>query len=135
MDDQKKAIIVFILFIILSIIDILTKYKNCVSCKPSIIPEILLHRFINVFMYTGWIFDNKVILVFYLITLLLLIIHWMLNNGKCILTKYENIVCNFPEDSRYDYIFRIFDDKTASIITIILKTIIFSIVIYKIFKK
>lgn len=133
-NDQTKAIILFILFIILSIIDILTKYRNCVACTPSIIPEIILHRLINVFMYFGWIFDNKVVLIFYVIVLLLLITHWISNNWKCILTKYENTVCGFADDERYDYIYRVFDEKTASILTIILKTIIFSFVIYKLFK-
>jgi hypothetical protein len=133
-NDETKAVILFILFIILSLIDILTRYRNCVSYTPSIIPEILLHRLLNVFMYFGWIFDNKVVLIFYVISLLLLIIHWISNNWKCVLTKYENAVCGFDEDERYDYLYRAFDEKTASILTVILKIIIFSFIIYKLFK-
>ena len=132
-DTEKKALILFILFLILSFIDILTKYKKCVKDQPKIIPEIFLHRAISVFFYFGWIFNNKVILIFYLIGAFIILIHWFTNKFECVLTQYENKICNFRDDTRYDYIFRIFNYKTSVIITIILEILILFIIFYKLF--
>lgn len=134
MKDSKKALILFCIFIILSIIDCITKYRKCVISQPKIIPEILLHRLINVFVYFAWLFNNKIILIFYILFAIGLVIHWYTNNWQCILTTYENKVCKFDKDSRYDYIFRIFNHNIATIITVIIKIIILIIIFWKLLK-
>ena len=133
MKDSKKVLFLLYLFVILSIIDCLTQYRKCIISHPEMICEILLHRLINIFAYFAWIFDNKIILIFYIIFMVALIIHWSTNNWECILTKYENKVCKFNKNARYDYFFIIFDEKTASFITIIIKIVILIIILKKLF--
>ena len=50
--DLTVAIVLIILFIILSAIDIVTKYKKCITTNLlQILPVIFVHRFIYIFMY------------------------------------------------------------------------------------
>ena len=132
-DTQKKALILFIISIILTFIDLFTKYKKCAHDEPKIIPELFLHRAINIFVYFGWIFDNKIVLIFYLLFELCVVIHWFTNNFNCFLAEYENKVCKFDKNTRYDYIFRFFKLRTATVITITLKILVLFIVYYKLF--
>ena len=135
MKDSTKLVIFICIVIVLFIIDLLTKYKKCIKDKPKIIPEIFLHRLIGTFVYVGWIFDNKMVLAFYLIFEVIILIHWLTNHWKCCLTEYENKVCGFDKNVKYDYVFRIMDNKTALFVALGIKAIIVCYVIWKLFFK
>ena len=135
MKDSTKLVFLLCVFAVLSVIDARTKYKKCIKEHPRIIPELLLHRLIGTFIYLGWIFNNKIVLIFYLLFELGILLHWCTNHFKCCLTENENKICKFDKKERYDYVFRMFSDKTAVRIAIIAKAIIVLYVIYKIFYK
>jgi len=135
MEELHKLIIILILFIVLLIYDINTKYKTCIKNNFfKIFPIIFLHRLINVFMYTGWIFNNKKILYTYLFFIFLLIIHWITNKNKCILTDLENKICEFPDDTQYDFISKKFG-KNVLLYYFFVCCISVGIVIYKLLRK
>jgi hypothetical protein len=134
MNETKKILIVLILYIILLSIDFFSKYKCCIKNHPKIVPELIIHRLASLFIYTGWIFNNKIVLIFYLIFIIGIVIHWITNNNICFLTEYENKVCNFPKNTRYDYIYRIFNPSTATIITILFNIFILITVFWKLIK-
>jgi len=131
MKEIDKFIVFVGIFIILFGIDCCFKYKKCIEKNPSIIYELYIHRLINVFVYFGWIFNNKAILTFHIILTFTLIIHWSTNNWECCLTNLENEVCEFDKNTKYDYLFQILDTNTATIITLTIKAVI----MYVIFKK
>ena len=133
MKDSIKLVIFIIFVVVLSIIDSRTKYKQCIKDNPKIIPEMIFHRLIGTFIYFGWIFDNKIVLSFYLILETCILIHWITNRWKCCLTEYENKVCGFDDSEKYDYVFKIFTNKTAIVIALILKAIIVYYVVWKLF--
>lgn len=133
MDESTKLCIFFSVFLVLLAIDYLGKYKDCIVKTPLMMFELALHRLINVFIYLGWIFNNKYVLGFYLIFNISLCIHWSLNNGRCCLTLFENQVCNFKKGTMYDYVFQVFDMKTATTITVIIKCVILITVLYKLY--
>ena len=56
-------------------------------------------------MFFGWMFDDKSILVSYVIFLMLLRVHWIFNNNECVVTQIERNICQFPEDSYSDYLY------------------------------
>jgi len=130
---MKELIIFYIVTIIFLIIDVNGKYKTCIDNKPmKILPVIILHRIIFVFMYLGWIFNNKIILYGYLVFMLILLIHWSMNNWKCCLTQYENSVCDFSKNSQYDILLQNLSYKSKVFVSILTKILLISLVIIKI---
>jgi hypothetical protein len=135
MDEFTKVIIMMVVYIITLMFDINTKYKKCIENNPKVIFSLCLHRFISIFMYFGWIFNNKVILVIYILIFLILLIHWVTNDWKCILTQYENKKCGFSRKQNYDFVYKLFQKDIAAIVGIIFKIIVLIIVFYKLFKQ
>ena len=134
MSELIKIIILILLVIISVIIDVNTTYKDCVNEKfYEIFPIIFLHRIVCILMYFGWIFNDKKFLIFYFILMIGILIHWFTNNWKCFLAEHESEICDFPKNRYYDPLFKSLGPKNATIIASILKVLIYSIVIYKIF--
>ena len=67
--------------------------------------------------------------------MLILLVHWLFNDWKCILTQYENKKCKFDKNQNYDLIYKIFQKDIATIISIIVKILVIFIVFYKLFKQ
>ena len=109
--DLKILIVTSILFIGFIIYDIRVTYNNCLKRNLSIIPPIVLHRIISVFMYTGWLYENEILLWVYLVFILCILLHWGTNKSKCILTQIENAICNFPPSRKYDLFYKLFGGK------------------------
>ena len=136
MNDLAKALILAIITAVALVIDINIRCKTCLQDNNKlcdIITVIIVHRIIYIFMYFGWIFSNKIVLNIYLIFLLCIILHCSSNDWKCYLSQVENSICNFHENNRYDYIFKIFDTKTAVTLTIFFLIFVFSILYWKFF--
>lgn len=130
--DMNVLKFICMLMIILTIVDINIRYKECIKKDMwKIVPTMLLHRIIMIFIYFGWLFNDKRILKFYLIFFGVIVIHWLTNNFRCFLTQYEQKVCDFPKDQYYDYFYQIFEKHTATIIANFLKFSIACIVVYK----
>lgn len=135
MDEFTKLIIFMIIYILTLMLDINTKYKKCIQKEPKVIFSICLHRLISVFMYFGWIFNSKIVLLIYIFTILCLFIHWVSNDWKCILTQYENKKCGFDKNQNYDFVYKFFQKDIAAIVSIFFKILVIIIVFYKLFKK
>ena len=88
-----------------------TRFKTCLCEKFEILPILLIHRFIWVLMFFGWMFNDKSILVSYVIFLMLLRVHWIFNNNECVVTQIERNICQFPEDSYSDYFYNFCDKE------------------------
>lgn len=105
--DSKVFLLSIPIFIFLSLYYLLDVYNTCVKEKTyKIILLIFAHVFISVFSYTGIFYKNKIITILYLYFLITIVMHWITNDGKCILTQYKNNMCNLPESEKYDIVNR-----------------------------
>lgn len=101
-----KEILLYILIgFIFYLIDIQTKYdKTCTDSFEKKIKfniNILIHSiFINSFLTFGWLSNNRVILWFYLIFVILVRIHWNFLGGQCIISLQASDMCNGNYDWR-----------------------------------
>jgi hypothetical protein len=103
MNDVKLLKILILVYILAVCLDITYTYKKCIYKNGyKILPAILLHRLITIFMYFGWLFNNKIVLAVYILMLLTIIIHWFTNDWKCLITQYENYICDYPLNRKYD---------------------------------
>ena len=132
MKDSNIFIILIVIYIVAIIFDMLTKFRICLGNKPQILPLLLFHRILWVFLFFGWIFNNKYIIIVYLVFNITLQIHWLLNSNECILTQFERQICDFPADSYSDYFYDLFKGN-ISLGYGIVQAIFCSIVIYKLF--
>ena len=103
MGTFNQDIIVFFKLGILSyLIDFLTAkdlYKNCKYPITNQI-EILIHHILFMFSLTGWLSNNKTILIMYVVGLLLTVIHWKYSNYNCKLTENIKNDCNISNGLR-----------------------------------
>jgi hypothetical protein len=69
------------------------------------------HHFINIFANFGWLSNDRIILITYLLAPIIVLIHWNTNNNKCILTQMHNEICHQHEDKAFDDIFNLLQIK------------------------
>ena len=90
---MDKLVLIFIIIITLVSysLDINNiKYKNNNNVeKYSFYLFLLIHHFIASILYFGWLFNNKNFLLFYILSLLIVLAHWLTNDFKCVLTLYS----------------------------------------------
>ena len=130
-NDLTKLKFLVILSLIITLIDMCIKFWSCLTKKPAIVIVVYLHTIIILFTYLGWIFNNKYILVFYLLFLAGIMIQWALNDWRCFVTNIENNVCEFENYQYSDYFYRIFDKSLAPIMAYMVRILVIIIVIYK----
>ena len=132
-DELFKLKFLIILTLIVTLIEAFQKFHECFMANPAIILIVYTHALIMLFMYFGWIFNNKYVLIFYLCFLAGIMLQWALNDWKCFVTNIENDVCVFPSYQYSDYIYRMFDANLAPIIAYSIRIIVIAIVLYKLF--
>lgn len=133
--EKIKLYFYVIILISLLLFECLVKFRTCLEKKPIIFFNILLHVLIIELFYLGWIFNNIFVMIFYLLFLIGIVIYWIFNNWKCDLTKIENEECDFPKNTKADYIYRLInDEKIHLIVYISLYFIFLAIIIYKMYK-
>lgn len=120
------------IFLISIIIDAFTRLRLCKNIDAKLISILLIHRFVYIFMYFGWIFNNKIILISYILSLISIHLYWYFNNNICDVTSIENDLCEYEEYKYFDYLYIFFDVKTADIILKSLLVIFISISVIKI---
>ena len=97
------------IWIITSVYDMCTRFKTCLcNGKIEILPILFIHRLMFVFLYFGWLFDDKLILGLYLLFMISLQVHWLFNDNQCIITQIERSICDLPKNSYSDYVFVFF---------------------------
>lgn len=131
MKDFSKFLILVVIFIFTTIYDTQTRFKMCLQTNTSeILPILLFHRMLWVFLFFGWVFLNKYILVIYLLFNISLQIHWLYNSNECIITQIERKICNFPANSYSDYFYNLFQNN-ISLYYGLIQVVFCGIVVYK----
>ncbi len=118
MDDTLFIFLILLIFsLVIFSIDILSP-KNIICFKSAnknkkykIFILLLSHHILQVFTHFGWIFNNKKILVFYIILPFLTLYHWKTNNNTCTLTENFNKLCNKPKGTLFNDIFKLLGMK------------------------
>lgn len=141
--DLKILIILCIISSLIFLYDsYLSENKDCLKEKPyftyiQILGLQYIHHFIAVFMGLGWLFNNKYILLFYILFLISIFIHWKTNGGKCFLTVMYNRLCGFDDRKLFNEFTGIIGFKKYKIwgdyITYVLMILYIVIALYKIF--
>jgi hypothetical protein len=138
---MKNTILIIIFLGIFSyLIDILTAskdyYQKCINNKLFHI-ELLLHHIIVIFIFFGWLSNNKYILLIYLFIPIILISHWKMNNNRCKITEDVNNLCDLDKDEYIrDFLYIVGLKKTKYYDSFYKFFLIFTFiyVIYKLYK-
>jgi hypothetical protein len=129
MKDANLTIMIIVLSLIKTSMDISsTDYKDCYNEHPRVFLTLFLHAFIAVFSYLGCFYNNRNILIFYIVSHIVVPVHWLLNDNKCILSVSVNEICGFDINRRYLTL------SKGTINLYILKIICFFIAIYRLRK-
>lgn len=141
--DLKILIILIIIAFIIFLYDsYLGENKDCLKEKPPFIYiQILvlqyIHHIISLFLTLGWLFNNKYILIFYILFIIIVILHWNMNGDKCFLTVIYNRLCGYDDTKLFNEISGIIGLKKYKIwtdyITYVLMILYILIALYKIF--
>uniref|UniRef100_A0A6C0KPZ4 Uncharacterized protein n=1 Tax=viral metagenome TaxID=1070528 RepID=A0A6C0KPZ4_9ZZZZ len=91
--DIASCLILGVIFFIVDISSF--NYKN-----KSVYPILLLHHILNIFAQFGFLARDKNVLIIYIFTPLLVILHWATNGNKCFLTEMVNKACGTHERFR-----------------------------------
>lgn len=101
-------------------VDINGKYKECIEKDKRILPIILFHRIFTLFIFTGWLFKNRIVLIAYVVITITMFLHWYTNSNKCFVTQIENKMCDFPKNTPYNPIYYYLSHLDTSVIDMIL---------------
>lgn len=84
------------------------KTNKCESILGNII--LFFHHYFTIFLYIGFLIPkNKVLMYSIFIIFFLTFLNWILFNNFCILTYWENILCDRPKDRYFtDLIYYVF---------------------------
>ena len=121
--DLKILIILSsVAFIIFLYDNFISGNKNCFKKKSFFtILQILslqyIHHFIAIFMSLGWLFNNKYVLIFYILFIYGIFIHWIVNDGICFLTLIYNRICGYNDKKVFNEIAGIIGLKKYKIYT------------------
>ena len=141
--DLKIMIILFIIAFLIFLYDsYLGENKDCLKEKPSftyiqILCLQYIHHFIALFITLGWLFNNKNILLFYILFIICVVIHWKTNDDKCFLTVIYNRLCGYDDRKLFNEFTGIIGLKKYKLwtdyITYVLMILYILIALYKIF--
>ena len=116
--NLDKFIFAFLLLFsfIIFFYDIKSKrMKNCISrndnIKTNILVLLFLHQLLQVFGNFSWLFYNKIILKFYVITIISYVFFMYINKNRCFLTQVINKICNWEDSTHFNDIFQILGFK------------------------
>lgn len=100
MEDKTVTTIIILFSIIRTVFDIFHSYdyNKCYWTKNKyIFFVILIHALITSYMFLGWIYKSKKMMVIFLLFWLVILLHWITNNGQCFITQITNKICGFTE--------------------------------------
>jgi len=103
-DELKIFLIISIISLFLDISTSKKIYDKCIS-DPKFMPLLYAHHVVSVFTLTGWMSSHKKVLILYISTLIVILVHWKTNNGRCWSTDYINDLCGIEIKFRDFYHF------------------------------
>lgn len=111
-------------------------YKKCIN-KVNFNVKLLFHHIIIMFIFFGWLSTNKYLLVLYAFIPFILIIHWKINNNRCVMTEDINSMCGLDKDEYVRDFLYLIGFKKSKYYDPFYKTFLlftFVYVIYKLYK-
>ena len=70
-----------------------TFYKKCYT-NPKFLSMLFIHHVISTFSYLGWMSSNVYVLIYYIISNIMIYVHWNCYNNKCALVEYVKKKCD-----------------------------------------
>jgi len=96
---QNEIKILLILSLISFIMDVSSGaeayYKKCLK-NPKFYSVLFLHHIISVFSFIGWISSNVYVLIYYIISNIMIFVHWNCYY-KCVISEYIRKECDSPK--------------------------------------
>jgi hypothetical protein len=111
---RKFILVLLCLSFLFFVVDIIT--NPCFSsAKPiGLYLFLFFHHVVATFLYIGWIAASKTILLIYVFLVWVIVVHWITNDQKCILTQIVNYYCGSPDDEGFHDIFYVIGMKQQS---------------------
>lgn len=103
-DELKIFLIISVISLFLDISTSKKIYNKCIS-DPKFMPLLYAHHVVSVFTLTGWMSSYKKVLILYITTLIVILVHWTTNDGRCWSTDYINDLCGIEIKFRDFYHF------------------------------
>jgi len=103
-DELKILLIVSLISLFLDISTSKKIYKKCIQ-KKQFLAFLYFHHVISVFTIIGWLSSNKKVLFCYVFVLIIIFLHWRLNDDKCYSTDYISNLCKINIKFRDFYYF------------------------------
>ncbi len=109
---MQLNIILFILLIFLdTIFDLCSKKTSvCVEKENRAFAIIVFHHIFCIFLYFGWLLDNKYVLLIYLASIFATVSLWIIL-GPCKITEKTNEICDWDDHEKFNDIMNYFNDK------------------------
>lgn len=112
--DKNIAIVLTLVSLATFFYDvILSDVRDCLEMvddrqrQIAIILITLIHHFIVVFGLFGWLFNNKIFLIIYIVLIVIMIVQWKITGGICVITKSVSILADNPEYKRFNDVYKI----------------------------
>ena len=96
-------------------IDSCIQRNNSFIKKIYIYTVLILHHLVFSLLYFGWLFNNKTLLIIFLFSPVVIMLHWLTNNWKCKLSQMINNVCKFDDFKLFEDFFDIIGLKKNNI--------------------
>ena len=112
--DKNIAIVLALVSVATFFYDvILSDVRDCLEMvddrqrQITIIIITFFHHFLAVFGLFGWLFNNKIFLITYIVLIVFMIVQWKLTGGVCVVTKSVSILADNPEYKRFNDVYKI----------------------------
>ena len=112
--DKNIAIVLALVSLATFFYDvILSDVRDCLEMvddrqrQITIIIITYFHHFIVVFGLFGWLFNNKIFLIVYIVLIVIMIVQWKITGGICVITKSVSILADNPEYKRFNDVYKI----------------------------
>ena len=116
--DKNIAIVLSIMSIVGFFYDVLiSDVKTCLNQTKSTKNKILIllitffHHFLATFGLFGWMFNNKKIVLAYVIIVIVTLVQWNINDGHCVITDLVANISGNKNYKRFNDLYRIIGFK------------------------
>lgn len=92
------------------------------------------HHVLALFLYIGWLSNSVNVLLFYCFFLVLIVLHWITNDQKCVLTQIVNYYCGFPDEEGFHDIFYFVGMKQKTWFNTFIYSYLFFVFVLSIYK-
>ena len=113
-NDKNVALFLSAIAIFSFVYDVfVSDVKTCLNQTQTLRNKILIvlitffHHFLAIFGLFGWMFNNKKLLLAYIIIIIVTIVQWKFNSGHCIITRSVAKLSGNDDYKRFNDLYRI----------------------------